>query len=348
MSLETTKKVSIIIPVYNVERYVADCINSVISQTYDHSMIECIIIDDCSLDHSMDVINMIVGQYNGDMTFILLANSENKGQSASRNRGLDIATGEYIYFLDSDDYIYAHTIKKLMKVQDEYPDAEIIIGNTFDEGHNNIIHHISYSNVITDMNYLYCGRRILTVWNQLIKRQIVERIGLRFKEGVYFEDILWNYMIFQSMRKVVICSDITYFYRNNDGGTMQKTRTQKLKECAEDYVVILKECISWLHRPYLVGKSFIVFDTYIISYDYLETVKNKIDNYNELINSLLAIRKLFLQKLCYERRPFLFLMALMTYSPFFHLTKTHFFRRYYARIMALFSYPAIFIDRFFK
>ena len=90
------KDVSIIIPIYNVEKYVAECLNSVISQTYDHSKIECIIVDDCTPDRSMDVVNKIIGEYKGEMTFITHRHKENEGLSAARNTGISIATGEYL------------------------------------------------------------------------------------------------------------------------------------------------------------------------------------------------------------------------------------------------------------
>ena len=109
------KDVSIIIPIYNVEKYVAECLNSVISQTYDHSKIECILVDDCTPDKSMDVVNKIIGEYNGEMTFITRRHKENKGLSAARNTGISIATGEYLYFLDSDDYIYPNSLELLME-----------------------------------------------------------------------------------------------------------------------------------------------------------------------------------------------------------------------------------------
>ena len=88
------KVISIIIPIYNVEDYVAECLNSVISQTYDHSKIECIIVDDCTPDKSMDVVNKIIGVYNGEMNFITRRHKENQGLSAARNTGISIATGE--------------------------------------------------------------------------------------------------------------------------------------------------------------------------------------------------------------------------------------------------------------
>ena len=73
------KVISIIIPIYNVEKYVAECLNSVISQTYDHSKIECIIVNDCTPDKSMDIVNKIIGKYSGEMTFITHRHKENKG-----------------------------------------------------------------------------------------------------------------------------------------------------------------------------------------------------------------------------------------------------------------------------
>ena len=91
------KEVSIIIPIYNVEKYVAECLNSVISQTYDHSKIECIIVDDCTLDHSMDIVNEIIGKYDGGMSFIICRHEHNEGLSAARNTGIEIATVSYTH-----------------------------------------------------------------------------------------------------------------------------------------------------------------------------------------------------------------------------------------------------------
>ncbi|MDO5130378.1 MAG: glycosyltransferase family 2 protein, partial [Prevotellaceae bacterium] len=82
------KDISIIIPIYNVEKYVAECINSVISQTYDHSKIECIIVDDCTPDHSMDIVNEIIGKYDGEMTLNIIRHEQNQGLSAARNTGI--------------------------------------------------------------------------------------------------------------------------------------------------------------------------------------------------------------------------------------------------------------------
>ena len=94
------KDISIIIPIYNVEKYVAECLNAVISQTYDHSKIECILVDDCTPDNSMVIVNEIIGKYNGEMTFNIIGHEQNLGLSAARNTGIEAAAGKYIYFID--------------------------------------------------------------------------------------------------------------------------------------------------------------------------------------------------------------------------------------------------------
>src|SRR5690625_3677419 len=105
--------VTIIIPVYNVEKYIAECLNSVIRQTY--SNIEVIIINDGSNDNSYEIIESYSKKYNN----LKIIDQENKGQSVARNVGLTKAKGKYIYFLDSDDYIKDITIENLVSKMEE-------------------------------------------------------------------------------------------------------------------------------------------------------------------------------------------------------------------------------------
>ena len=95
-------KVSIIIPVFNVEQYIADSLSSVVSQTMQDD-VECIIVDDCGNDNSMDVVDKFVDAYRGAIKFSIIHHNHNKGLSAARNSGINVAKGEYAYFLDSDD-----------------------------------------------------------------------------------------------------------------------------------------------------------------------------------------------------------------------------------------------------
>ena len=127
------KDVSIIIPIYNVEKYVAECLNSVISQTYDHSKIECIIVDDCTPDLSMVIVDEIIGKYNGEIVFNIIRHEHNQGLSAARNTGIEAATGDYLYFIDSDDYIYPKSLELLLNASKEYNKPDVVVGNYYDE-----------------------------------------------------------------------------------------------------------------------------------------------------------------------------------------------------------------------
>ena len=97
-------KISVIIPVYNVAPYIAACLQSVMRQTAQAAL-ECILVDDCGPDNSMEVVNETLKSYNGPVDFKIVRHTQNRGLSAARNTGMAAATGDYIYFLDSDDEI---------------------------------------------------------------------------------------------------------------------------------------------------------------------------------------------------------------------------------------------------
>ncbi|MBO6252520.1 MAG: glycosyltransferase family 2 protein, partial [Bacteroidaceae bacterium] len=121
--------VSIIVPVYNVQPYVEDCIRSVMRQTYDGRM-ECIVVDDCGTDDSIAIVEKVVADYDGPITFKILHHTHNRGLSAARNTGIDASTGDYLFFLDSDDEITNDCIKKLSAVLEKDGEIEIVQGNT--------------------------------------------------------------------------------------------------------------------------------------------------------------------------------------------------------------------------
>ena len=127
------KEVSIIIPIYNVEKYVAECLNSVISQTYDHSKIGCIIVNDCTTDDSIDIVYKIIKKYDGGMSFIICRHEHNEGLSSARNTGIEVAKGNYIFFIDSDDYIYPNSLELLLNASKIYGYPDMLVGNFYYE-----------------------------------------------------------------------------------------------------------------------------------------------------------------------------------------------------------------------
>lgn len=119
--------VSIIIPTYNVAPYIIECLESVASQTYQ-GVIECIVVDDCGTDESIPLAQEFIDSYNGNIKFRICHREKNGGLSAARNSGLFEAKGEFVYFLDSDDYITPNCIESLVEVAKHFPKVEIVQG----------------------------------------------------------------------------------------------------------------------------------------------------------------------------------------------------------------------------
>lgn len=209
--------VSIIVPVYNVEPYVEVCIRSVMRQTYIDPM-ECIVVDDCGTDNSMEVVEKMVAEYDGPISFKILHHDHNRGLSAARNTGTLQATGEYLYYLDSDDEITDDCIELLMAKVKEYPDVEMVQGNCcchpISQASRIVKHLIIYPLVDTNSEvrksfYLYRQMDVV-VWNKLIRRDFVMNNKLFCMDGVLFEDQLWTFYLLKYLKKVAYEKKVTY------------------------------------------------------------------------------------------------------------------------------------------
>ena len=343
------KEVSIIIPIYNVEKYVAECLNSVISQTYDHSKIECIIVDDCTPDRSMEIVNEIIGKYDGDMTFITCRHDKNQGLSAARNSGMDIATCDYLYFMDSDDYIYPNAIELLMKTLRENPDSEIVSANTYDENHNYNIFNITGNRIILNINLLFAGNtKFLIAVNYLINRQFIKQIGVKFKRGIYFEDLLWNHQVLPHTSKVVIIPEITYFYRKNTNSIIHQAQANKLSKSVFDHIIILKSFVRELDNPIYVGKSVNTLILYMITYDSIMSNSHLIDKSEQMLHQMKILRGYLMLSHIKNKRYILSMMTLLIYSPFINLKKYGWYRYKFNRIIEPLWRLALVFDRFHK
>lgn len=338
------KEISIIIPIYNVEKYVAECLNSVISQTYDHSKIECIIVDDCTPDKSMNIVNEIIGNYKGEMTFITHQHKENKGLSAARNTGISIATGEFLYFLDSDDYIYPNSIELLMEGVEKNRDIDMVVGNFFEERINKPKMNIHNNEILKSIDLLYFGKmENKSAWNNLIKRNLFSIHNLRFPVGRYYEDIVLNYQLFSYVNKVYVVSQCTYFYRDNLNGIIRKQSIEKLSKSIDDYLFALDFFISNLNDNLCVGKTAII---YYLTYDLF--IKNIANLKNELYieERLKYIRHSLIKILVKKFRVLLFFLSLSTLPTLTEfILNNGFMRRKIFYINCFFLYSALWADK---
>ena len=110
--------ISVIIPIYKAQDFISRCLDSIISQSCDYCDIECILVNDSTPDHSMEIVADKIQHYDGGVRFKIVNHSVNKGASAARNSGINVSEGDYILFVDSDDYLLASAIKLLTNEQD--------------------------------------------------------------------------------------------------------------------------------------------------------------------------------------------------------------------------------------
>ena len=220
--------ISIIIPVYNVEQYVRRCIESITSQSDVEANIECIIIDDCSPDNSIQIIRAAVDAYDGPIRFMFLRHEVNQGLSVTRNTGMAHATGDYILFVDSDDHLKPGSLQYMVKNLLLYPGTDMVVGNAYvTRGNFQLLKHVSSPLLLTDKNDFF--RRMLHkqiylyAWNKLIRRDLLIRNHLYFEKGIVYEDILWTYLVFSHLSNVLLLPDITYVYEFNASSIVNTT-----------------------------------------------------------------------------------------------------------------------------
>lgn len=213
-------KVSVIIPVYNVESYIRECLLSIMNQSYRD--FEVILVDDCGSDRSLDVIyDLLSGKDEGDIDGIkyrIIHHECNRGLSVARNTGIKASVGEWLFFLDSDDFLTCDALEVLMS-HTGLEDIDMVIGAYEFVGGNMSLptmtefkHNIVNS---SDVNLveLYTGKQIYSmVWNKLIYRSFLLNNNLFFVEGLFHEDELWTFSCLSCAHKIAISNKVTYYY----------------------------------------------------------------------------------------------------------------------------------------
>ena len=223
-------KVSIIVPVYNVEKYIERCISSLVNQTLDD--IEIIIVNDGSTDNSERIIKKYEKKYKN----VKYYTKENGGMSSARNYGLKYASGVYISFVDSDDYIEEDMIEKLYNkaVKGDFDLVVCDLDTVDDEG--NLISNVS-SNVDDDLynnDIKKCMLNIYpSVWNKLYNKRLFDN-GVLFKEGVWFEDVEFIYRLFPYIRSIGVVKNDLYHYVKR-AGSVTKTFDERLHHYIDNW-----------------------------------------------------------------------------------------------------------------
>lgn len=251
------KKVSIIVPVFNVEKYLNRCLESLINQTLKD--IEIICINDGSTDNSSQVLE----QYAQKDNRIIIINQINSGQSIARNKGLDIAKGMYIGFVDSDDWIDKNYFEKLFeaieRTNSDFACCSIKRMYPYKQSKRLVI---TKEEIICNLNdkfkYLNMPSQCFPV-NKLYKKELLDKFKIRFSEGRYFEDIPFLLNIVLNFKQMVSVPNITYYYWANPSSTIKKQDNIKRQDFiwAWDYMLeFCKKNNIKLNKKYQIKRKY--------------------------------------------------------------------------------------------
>lgn len=221
-------KVSIIIPVYNTEKYLKRCVESCINQTL--SDIEIILIDDCSKDNSRNIIKDYANRYPDKVRYIF--QEENHRQGAARNRGMEIAQGEYLVFVDSDDWIEPDMCELLYKKAKE-SNADMVGSNYFlswdnkDEIKKVEITEEMCGNMDIHKKYIYI-KNYGMFWTRMYKRTLIQKSKLEFPEDIFYEDAFFNfYSVLYSEKIEHIDKEFYHYYQENQSTVRNRNNVRQ-------------------------------------------------------------------------------------------------------------------------
>ncbi len=263
--------ISIIVPVYKTESYLAKCLNSIINQTYKN--LEIILIDDGSPDHC----GKICDEFSTRDPRIKVIHQPNEGISAARNAGLKIASGEYIGFVDSDDWIDDDMFEILFNGISKY-DAQIAICGYYYAGGNK---HKEVKEKDTTLynrkdalrNLLHDETFTSHVWNKLFKKELFE--GIYFPYGRCFEDIAIAYKLFEKAEKIVFLNSSKYYYLRRGDSITSAGKIQN----EMDKSIIMYERYRDLVKRYPWEKEILLSGFYLAVADFAYAVSSRRKDY---------------------------------------------------------------------
>ncbi|MBI9060144.1 MAG: glycosyltransferase [Labilibaculum sp.] len=258
-------KISIIIPFYNSEVYLERTFRSIYKQSVDYSNFEVICIDDCSKDSSFQIIKDFQKKYSN---LHLFSHIENKKQGAARNLGLTKAKGEFIWFVDADDFIEDKALNKLLLKLDEYsPDIlqfnafKVFQDQTKDEGQfwdEEIVGITGIEYLEFEMREKYANR-IVAVWSKVFKKDFLIDNNLFFKEGVFWEDVSYTLNAFIKANSIAYIPLNAYNYVLTQGSDMRsrydgRKIADSIRFCIDVTIAVHENITNETLRHFIIEK----------------------------------------------------------------------------------------------
>ena len=276
-------KISIIVPVYNISKYISSCIDSIISQKYNNY--ELILVDDGSKDDSGNICD----EYALKKSNINVIHKKNGGLSSARNTGIEAATGEYLMFIDGDDFLYNdECLSKIADYIDKNKSTDIIQYKMvyFYEKNEKYLKFANYEN-IDENDYVKMLKNLNS--DKIIKTSIIKDNDLYFEDGLLSEDIDWSLKLYMVTKTISLLNEDIYVYRQQRVGSISTGKNKK--HCQDLYFIIDKwfnynyedEKIKNLYYNYLAYQLLIL----ITILDKKNFDKNALDNIDRMFKSLM-------------------------------------------------------------
>ena len=252
-------KLSIIVPVYGVEKYIDKCLNSLVKQSLKE--IEIIVVNDGTKDNSQKIIDKYVKEYPDKIKSYI---KENGGQGSARNYGLKKATGEYIGYVDSDDFVEKDMYKKLYNKAKKNNYDIVVCGNyNVSEDYQNKNIDAFINNYNTDLENIFFGK--MAVWNKIYKRDILIKNKLEFKEKVWYEDLAFTLKAIMNSNTFAFIDEPLYDYLIREGSTMNNSNVQRNLEILDAFNDILSYIQHNKKEEYFSKIEFLAIDHIYIS-----------------------------------------------------------------------------------
>lgn len=241
--MQESVMISVILPVYNVENYLRECLDSLINQDYQN--FEVIAVNDGSTDHSLSILK----EYESKFSNFILVNQENKGLSEARNAGIPYVTGKYIYFLDSDDFILPNTFSNLCQLAEENnldlikfdaaPFSEIPEKTNLTDFRSSDI--LKKDTLYTRETFAksIIKKFMPPVWLYFIKSSIIKENNLTFKKGILHEDELFTIQLLEHCNRIMYDPN-AYFQRRYRPNSIMTSSLNSNKKSFDSIIEIIK------------------------------------------------------------------------------------------------------------
>lgn len=239
------KRLSIIVPMYNSAQFLPKCLDSLVNQDIPSDCYEIILVNDGSPDQSLQLADQYAGRYSN----IVVLSQENKGTSGARNTGIRYASGEYLYFVDPDDYILENSLSEILQIVENksldvlrfrYAEVDENYAPTRSCKHPE---QPDYSSSIMD-GYSFMAERLGTacyVWTYLFRTSLIKSNGIYFIEGDYFDDTPWLPRVLAKAQRVDSVDYVRHFYLIRSDSLVQSKSTDAIKKKVNGQLFLIDE-----------------------------------------------------------------------------------------------------------